>query len=293
MKTLYIILITGICINGYSQTKKSAHHKTKAKTANSKRIKTSNNPTSGTTALPPRETITEKYLKGPARGNNTDTSATKNSADKSPFAGGVHAAAGAGEKFDTTNNDIDNLHNVNNGNNTNVTVRPVAAANDTTFNANTINNNGVPTNSGAVDKSGNAQFGQSNWGNSRSTVGESQWTVPPPITASFSKEFPTAGNATWSRNNKDTALFVARYKSGDTWITTNYNASGQRLDMRTEVPLVSLPQAVNAYVSKLPANLPVTTISKWQVLGKADVYEIQIKNGKTIYVNSEGTEVNY
>ena len=63
--------------------------------------------------------------------------------------------------------------------------------------------------------------------------------------------------------------------------------------MRTEVPLVSLPQAVNNYISKLPATLQISTVSRWQVLGKADVYEIQTRSGKTIYVYNDGTEVNY
>lgn len=297
MKTLYIILITAICINGYSQTTKSVHNKINKTRSlkNTNRIKIAHNQISDTAqAALPRETITEKYLKGPAdRNAKADSSAAKNAAAKSPFVGGIHAAPNAGEKFDTTNKNINNIQNVNNANNANAAVTPVAAPNDTIFNANTITDNGVLTNSGAVDKSGHAQFGQSNWGNSRSTVGESQWTVPPPITASFIKEFPTAGSTTWSRNYKDTSIYVARYKAGDMWITTNYNASGQRLDMRTEVPLISLPQAVSAYISKMPTNLQVTTVSRWQVLGKADVYEIQTRTGKTIYVNNEGAEVNY
>ena len=150
----------------------------------------------------------------------------------------------------------------------------------------------MTTNSGAVDRSGQAQFGQTNWGNSRSTVGESQWTIPPPVTASFTKEFPSAGNLKWSRNNADTSIYSARYKSGDRWVTTNYSVSGQRLDTRTEVPLTLLPQNVSAYVSKMPSDLTVLTITKWEVLGKSDVYEIQTKTGKKIYVNDDGSEAN-
>jgi len=281
MKIFYPIILLFICITSYSQTTTSQNKRTKT----AKHLK-KNTIQPSLPAAQPRITITEQYLKGTGgKYQNTDTAA-KSKGNKSPFAGGIHAAADAGEKFDTVSSITNNAAPEN------IAGVPVAAPNDTVFNSNTINNNGITTNSGAVDRSGQAQFGQTNWGNSRSTVGQSQWTIPPPVSASFSKEFPTAGDLFWTRNSTDTSLYSARYKSGDRWVTSNYNTSGQRLDMRTEVPLTLLPQRVNAYISKLPANLPVTTISKWQVLGKADVYEIQTKTGKTIYVTDEGTEIN-
>ncbi len=283
MKFIYIILLLVFSINSYSQTKKNSHKKK----IHSKALNNNSNQISSTNQIAkPRETATDRYLKGPANKNgNADTS--KNTANKNPFAGGIHAAANAGEKFDTLHSDA------NNANTQNVTGTSAASSNDTVFNTNTVTNNGLNTNSGAVDRSGQAQFGQTNWGNSRSTVGESQWTIPPPVTASFTKEFPSAGNLTWTRNNRDTSIYSARYKSGDTWVTTNYSVAGQRLDMRTEMPLTLLPQPVSAYLAKLPNNLQVSTISKWQVYGKPNVYEIQIRTGKTLYVNEEGAEVHH
>lgn len=291
MKTFYLFLIIAIYINGYGQTTRSSHNKiNRAKISknntNSKRVY--NHSGDNNTTGQPRETVTERYLKGPSDKNrNADTSTGKRTGNTSPFVGGIHSSPDAGEKFDTAN------HNINNVSPANVAITPVAAPNDTIFNANTVSDNSVNTNSGAIDRSGQAQFGQTNWGNNRSTVGESQWTIPPPITASFNKEFPAAASTTWSRNNTDTSIYSARYKQGDLWITTNYNASGQRLETRTEVLLHLLPKPVRAYISKLPTNLPVTTISKWQVLGKADVYEIKTKTGKTMYINNDGVEVNY
>lgn len=284
MKIIYIIIISlAVCIDGFSQTARPAHKKIKA--VKSKR-------SAGQAVAPaasPRVTITEQYLNGTAGKNQAaDTSALKNAGNKSPFAGGIHAAPNAGEKFDTLSS---NTNNTNNGDIQPVTAAPVAASNDTVFNTNTIIENGTTTNSGAVDRSGQAQFGQTNWGNTRSTVGESQWTIPPPVTASFSNEFPSAGNLSWTKNNIDTSIYSARYKSGDSWVTANYNSSGQRLDTRTEVPLTLLPATINTYISKLPTTLPVAAITKWQVLGKSDVYEIKTKTGKTIYVSSDGTEV--
>ncbi|WP_018615067.1 hypothetical protein [Segetibacter koreensis] len=293
MKTLYIILFIGFCLNGYSQVHHSVYSKTKTFKSNNEAKKAHNSIADTSTATQLRETVTEQYVNGRSDKNSDADTGESNTVTKSPFVGGIHAAADAQQKFDTTSKNIHNINNIANVRDANATATPVDAANDTIFNVNTITDNGVLTNSGAVDKSGNAQFGQTNWGKSRRTVGESEWTVPPPITASFRKEFPNAANAAWSRNSKDTSIYSARYKAGDTWITTNYNASGQRMDMRTEVPLVLLPQAVSTYVSKLPSNLQVTTISRWQVLGKADVYEIHTKGGKTMYVNEEGAEVNY
>lgn len=281
MKLFYVFILLAFFVSGYSQTKRSAHKKTHSP----KSFKNAVTPPGASKPAQPRETATDRYLKGPADKNpDANTSAVKNAGSKSAFAGGVHAAANAGEKFDTVS------AKVNDANTNNVTSSSGTFANDTIFNTNTVINNGVTTNSGAVDRSGQAQFGQTNWGNSRSTVGESQWTIPPPITASFSKEFPAAGNLTWTRNNTDTSIYSARYKSGETWITTNYNVSGQRLDMRTEMPLTLLPQPVSAYISKLPTDLQVSTISKWQVYGKPDVYEIQTRTGKTLYVNNDGTD---
>lgn len=281
MKLIYIILLLAFCTNSYSQPKKSLHKKI----THSRALKNNSNQAGSANQIAePRETATDRYLKGTVNKNeNVDTS--KNTANKNPFAGGIHAAVNAGEKFDTLHSDA------NNASTQNVTGTIAASSNDTVFNTNTVTNNGLTTNSGAVDRSGRAQFGQTNWGNSRSTVGESQWTIPPPVTASFTKEFPTAGNLTWTRNNRDTSIFAARYKSGDTWVTTNYSVAGQRLDMRTEMPLTLLPQPVSVYLAKLPNNLQVSTISKWQVYGKPDVYEIQTRTGKTLYVSDEGTEV--
>lgn len=294
MKFIYLFILSAIYINANCQSTRLKHKKanyTKTFKAVTNRKALNNQLYDTTQTIQPRESITERYLKGDS-GRSSSSDASHVTAGKSPFATGVHAAANSGEKFDTTNRNVNpnnvNSNNVNNAANTNTAV----ANNDTVYNPNTITDNGMTTNSGAVDRSGRTQFGQTNWGNTRSTVGESQWTVPPPIAASFTKEFPSAGNLTWTRSNTDTSIYSARYKSGDRWVTSNYNISGQRLDVRTEVPLTLLPQAVNTYISKMPANSPVLTITKWEVLGKSDVYEIQTKTGKIIYVSDDGTEVN-
>lgn len=295
MKNIYLLLLLFISINVHSQKNNTVRHKTAAGKTGRKTYKGSSSYTQNNitdTVVQPRETVTEKYLNGSLDGRGgADTSARKTIGRRSPFAVGVHAAPDAKEKFDTVNSN-QNANNTSSGTTT-AAVTPVAAPNDTIFNNNTVTDNNVNTNSGAIDRSGNAQFGQSNWGNSRSTVGESEWTVPPPVTASFTKEFPTARDAIWSRNGQDSTNYSARYKSGDSWITSNYTATGERLDMRSEVPMAKLPLAVSNYVSKLPTNLKVTTISKWQVLGKPDVYEIKTLAGKTFYVNSEGTEATF
>lgn len=292
MKTLYLLILSFLFINVYSQTNRSSHRKitgTKNYRSNIRRNVSNNQIEDTAHLIQPRETATDRYLKGTHRKESGTDTATKSKGNTNSFARGIHPAANAGEKFDTVSKKI-NVNNVNTGK---VLNNPIAGSNDTIFNTNTITTNGISTNSGAVDRSGQAQFGQSNWGNSRRTVGESQWTVPPPVTTSFTKEFPSAGNLSWTRNDTDTSIYSARYKSGNTWITTNYSVSGKRLDMRTEVPMTLLPQPVNTYVTKLPNNLQISNISKWEVLGKPDVYEIETRTGKTMYVNSEGTEVSH
>lgn len=293
MKILYFLILSAIYINGNCQTTRPKHKKTthtKTYKSNVSRKTLNNEAVNAIPAAQPRQTITEKYLNGPAR-TNARRDTAKSTSGKSPFAGGVHAAVNAGEKFDSAK--IVNPNSVNSNAGTNAVANTNGApVNDTVFNNNTITGNGLTTTSGAVDRSGQAQFGQTNWGNSRSTIGESQWTIPPPVTASFKKEFPAAGNLTWTRSISDSSVYSAKYRSGDRWVTSNYSISGQRLDMRTEVPLTLLPQTVSNYIAKMPSDMPVITITKWQVLGKPDVYEIQTKPGKTIYVNDDGNEVN-
>jgi len=158
----------------------------------------------------------------------------------------------------------------------------VAGGNDTTFNVHMIADPGITTSLGAVDRSGQAQFGQSNWGNSRSTVGESQWTVPPPITPSFNKNFQVVNSGAWARNNMDTSISSTKYKSGARWLTTSYNISGQRLKEKSEYPLLQPPRAALVYAAKQPPNFQISKIYRLQIQGKADVYEIETTSGKYI-----------
>lgn len=288
MKALFTILLSLFLLYGNSQSYRPKHARNRKSSliANHKAVSDSSSK-AALQAMQPRETATERYLKGPVRKDTSNHTTGKSTSPSSPFAGGVYAAANAGKTFDTAS------ANRNNSSNQTTATTNNAIRNDTTYNANTIIENGITTNSGAVDRSGQTQFGQTNWGNGRSTVGESQWTIPPPVTASFSKEFPSANNANWTRNKTDTSIYSARYKSGASWITSNYNTAGERLDMRTEVPLIQPPQPVSVFMAKQPQDFRAVTISKLQIQGKPDVYEIQTITGKKIYVNNDGMEVNY
>lgn len=303
MKAILFFVSTVLLLSTYGQNTSPIGARSQKRTSNNTitqgKSANAQGRNNATQTAAPRQTVTERYLNGPERKSSATKNSTTNNAannnpatngnstNASPFVGGVYAGGNAGKTFDTLNTS----NNVNRGNNTSSTT--IRGGNDTTFNANTINNGGITTNSGAVDRSGQSQFGQTNWGSSRSTVGESQWTVPPPITASFNKQFPEANTATWTRNNVDTSIFSARYKSGVSWVTTNYNAAGQRLDMRTEYPLPQAPRPVSVFIAKQPANFEVVSIYKVEIQGKPDMYEVQTRNGKTIYVNNDGMEVNY
>ena len=158
------------------------------------------------------------------RVTTSKTTTQAKSTSSGPFVGGIHASDNAKKTYDTLS--TDSLIRINTSTEVNASSD---RGNDTTFNTHTITNGNIPTNSGAVDKSGRTQFGQTNWGSSRSTIGESQWTVPPPISSSFNQEFPNAANATWSRNIRDTSVYSARYQSGASWVTSSYNMQGQPL----------------------------------------------------------------
>jgi len=169
----------------------------------------------------------------------------------------------------------------------------IAGANDTTFNVNTLRASGTTTNLGAVDRSGQAQFGQSNWGNSRSTVGEGQWTVPPPLTASFNREFPSVGSTTWERNFIDTSIYSAKHKRGVQWVTTRYHTKGQRIDTRTEYTVLQPPRGVVVFSARQSADFKIARIYKLQLQGRPEVYEVETTSGKKVYINSDGIEVNF
>ncbi len=296
MKTLLTTIIAILfCVQVNSQVSRRTTTRTKTSTSKAVRTSTSNQTISGKTSTDQSpqpntpqpnatQTITERRLNGPS-GTNTDGSPGKTITKESPFVNGVHPAENANQSFDTVTSGSNNINS-----NTQSAVK-VAGGNDTTFNVNTTSQNGVNTNSGAVDRSGQSQFGQTNWGrNTRNTVGESQWTIPPPITSSFNKEFPTANSATWSRNNVDTTIYSARYKSGENWVTSRYNAAGERMDTRFEIPLVQAPRPVSVYLAKQPSNIRLTSISRLQIQGRPEVYEIKTANGKTIYINNDGIE---
>lgn len=223
--------------------------------------------------------------------NTTAPNATTqgvNNAATSPFVSGITAAPNAAKTYDTV---------VSIGPAANGTVGTVIpGGNDTTFNSNTIApNSAVGSTSGAVDRSGQSQFGQTNWGRNehRNTVGESQWTIPPPITASFNREFPQQYQATWIRNQVDTNQYSVRYKQGANWVTSTYDASGTRINMRTDIPLLQPPAPVSAFIAKQPSTFQVVSISRITIQGRPEVYELRLANGQSTYVNNDGMEVRF
>jgi hypothetical protein len=294
MKAIFVCATVLIWASSYSQQNSNTVAKSKTKSANTANSsKTVSKQTSGTSS----ETVpSTRNVSTPANTTSTPTNNSANnsgnSAEKSPFVSGVHAAPNASTTLSKgDNNTSNNNTGVGNTGNNNNRGGSIAGGNDTTFNANTINQGGVTTNSGAVDRSGQSQFGQTNWGrNNRNTVGESQWTVPPPITSSFNKQFPGANSVEWQRNNVDTTQFIARYNFGGTWVSTTYNNGGEKLSTRTEIPLVQAPRPVSVYLAKQPSTFRVTTISRLQLQGRPQVYEIKTSTGKTIYINDDGME---
>ncbi|WP_207492057.1 hypothetical protein [Aridibaculum aurantiacum] len=264
----------------------SRQHTSPVKTSSRHSPSVRGNPNSPSVAPTPNDRPTE-INRSNASNTNINRQGASNAQPNSPFVQGVYAAPNAARTFDTI---------VTQGPAARATVGTVVpGGNDTTFNVNTITTTeGVTTTSGAVDRSGQAQFGQTNWGDGvRNTVGESQWTIPPPITASFNREFPASNNAAWTRNQVDTNQYTVRYKAGTSWVTSTYDASGTRINMRTDIPLVQPPAPVSVFIAKQPATFQVASISRVQVQGRPEVYELRLANGKTTYVNTDGMEVRF
>jgi hypothetical protein len=289
MKALLMGTAILVSLYGYSQQTTGNRSNTRSgnQTTTSKTVsKQTGQPSNQSVSASQRASTTPSATQRQATNSSNTSSA---SSAKSPFVGGIQAAPNADKALNKSANSSRTTRSSNN--NTNSVGVNVAGGNDTTFNVNTVNQGGVTTNSGAVDRSGQSQFGQTNWGrNNRNTVGESQWTVPPPITSSFNKQYPGANSVEWQRNNADTTQFTARYNFGGTWVTTTYNNGGEKLETRTEIPLVQAPRPVSVYLAKQPSNFTITSIYRLQLHGKPQVYEVKTSAGKTIYINDDGME---
>ena len=289
MKTLSVcILFALFCLQANSQaTRKTI---TQSKTTTTKSSTTGKTPNAATS-----QQVKSRNPVAPGRTSTSTNSAkaaptesTSTPKSESPFVGGIHPAKDAAKTFDTLNAATGATSNASAQ--AGITTTSVVGT-DTIHNVNTTIENGVSTNSGAVDKSGQSQFGQTNWGrNSRNTVGESQWTVPPPVTTAFRRDFPDAASTTWRKNLTDSSLYFARYRSGANWAYTTYNANGERVSTHIEIPLVQAPRSVSVYLAKQPDDVRLTSISRLQMEGKPEVYEIKTSNGKTIYINNDGVE---
>lgn len=295
MKILFYILIIFISNSSYSQGKKTPAKRAKPFKAGFETVVTNHTgdgpavSTSNTTpVIPARQTVTEQRLNGETKAKPAGSAAEDKGgvSSRSPFVGGIYPKTNADKTFDTSGANVNNTMNI-------VFTNTTGNSTDTIGNINTLNQGPVTTTSGTVDRSGQAQFGQTNWGESRRVVGESQWTVPPPVTTAFNKEFPLVTNATWARNNLDSTIYSARYRSGNYWITANYNPIGERLETITEIPYAEAPLPIRNLYSTRFNGIEIVTINRIQVMGKRDMYELKTRNGRTIYLNNEGAEVNY
>ena len=131
--------------------------------------------------------------------------------------------------------------------------------------------------------------GESQWGTNQ--IGENQWTPPTAIISGFTRDFPAIRGATWTRDNA-LNTFSARYRAGDLWTSSTYNANGSQLETRTELPLVgTLPEPVNSFRSRQSAVTDFTRISRVDRPGRETVYEIRLNTGRVAYINNRGEEV--
>jgi hypothetical protein len=113
--------------------------------------------------------------------------------------------------------------------------------------------------------------------------------APAPVLKSFTTDYPSITNATWSMNRGN---WTATYDVNGMQTVTTYHANGKRVDTRTTYQVNQAPQAVLTYQQ----NNPGFTASRIIMISRpdmADIYEIRGSNGQTIYIDANGTVTTY
>lgn len=127
------------------------------------------------------------------------------------------------------------------------------------------------------------------WG--RNTLGESQWTPSPSISAGFSKDYPEVTDITWMRDARDTSNFSVRYRNGNWWSVSTYSGAGARLDTRTQLDFDDLPRPVSFFIERHFVNTHPQKVVRVERPYKIDFYELRFSAGRVVYIDGDGREI--
>ena len=117
---------------------------------------------------------------------------------------------------------------------------------------------------------------------------------PAKVSAAFQKDYPNAGNVSWSKYRGD---WTASFGNGLYRSTAVYHANGERRDTRTPVTRNEMPRNVFESIYKSHPGASMEDIIKIEVPNAAkDIFRIKdILGGKPayFYYNSDGQLVKY
>ena len=117
---------------------------------------------------------------------------------------------------------------------------------------------------------------------------------PSKVKAAFQRDYPNAGNVSWSKYRGD---WTASFGNGFYWSTAVYHANGQRRDTRTPVTRNEMPQNVLNGIFKRSPGTKLDDLIKIEVPNAAkDIFRVKdILGGKPayFYYNSDGQLVKY
>lgn len=117
---------------------------------------------------------------------------------------------------------------------------------------------------------------------------------PAKVRAAFQRDYPNAGNVSWSKYRGD---WTASFGNGFYRSTAVYHANGERRDTRTPVTRNEMPRNVFESIYKSHPGLSLEDIVKIEVPNTAKnifrVKDIMGGNPKYFYYNSDGQLVKY
>ena len=117
---------------------------------------------------------------------------------------------------------------------------------------------------------------------------------PAKVSAAFQRDYPNAGNVSWSKYRGD---WTASFGNGLYRSTAVYHANGERRDTRTPITRNEMPRNIFESIYKSHPGLSLEDIIKIEVPNTAkDIFRINdILGGKPsyFYYNSDGQLVKY
>ncbi len=116
---------------------------------------------------------------------------------------------------------------------------------------------------------------------------------PAKVRQAFSRDYPYAGNVTWSKYRGD---WTATFRNGVFWSTAVYHANGDRRDTRTLIPRANIPIKLEDIFKKRPDTRLDDVIKIEMPKVVKDIFRIKTVVGNAtqyLFYNADGDQVQY